>query len=62
MGADGADGAVAVKKNHGAVIIQSKETCIVFGMPGAVFDANAYDRIGDLKEIAGWLSDRRVAA
>ncbi len=45
MGADGRDGAVKVKEANGMIIIQERESCIVFGMPGAVMDAQAYDRM-----------------
>jgi two-component system chemotaxis response regulator CheB len=62
MGADGLDGAIAIKKNRGGIIIQTKESCVVFGMPGAVFEADAYDRMGTPQEIAGMLSDLRVTA
>jgi len=51
MGSDGADGSIAIKKQGGGVIIQNKETCVVFGMPGAVFETGAYDLIKNLDEI-----------
>lgn len=51
MGADGADGAVAIKNRDGGIIIQNKETCVVFGMPGAVYELGAYDMIQSLDEI-----------
>jgi two-component system chemotaxis response regulator CheB len=60
MGADGCDGAQAIKQNGGRVMIQNRESCVVFGMPGAVFDAQAYDRIGTLPEIAATLGDLGV--
>lgn len=52
MGEDGRDGALAIKKCSGGVLIQNKESSIVFGMPGAVFDCGAYDEVGDLDFIA----------
>jgi len=51
MGEDGCDGAKAIKSANGGILIQNKESCTVFGMPGAVFDAGAYDEMGDLEFI-----------
>jgi two-component system chemotaxis response regulator CheB len=51
MGEDGRDGSKAIKECDGCVLIQSKESCTVFGMPGAVFECGAYDEIGDLNYI-----------
>ena len=45
MGEDGAVGATAVKNAGGAVTIQSPETCVVFGMPGAVRQLGAFDAV-----------------
>lgn len=45
MGSDGRVGAQAIKQAGGAVLIQSQESCVVYGMPGAVDEAGAYDRI-----------------
>jgi len=52
MGRDGADGASAIKKSHGAMLIQSEESCVVFGMPGAVYEAGHYDFVGSPQELA----------
>lgn len=52
MGYDGKAGAIAVKKKHGAVVIQNKESCVVFGMPGAVHEAGAYDKMIDINTMA----------
>jgi two-component system, chemotaxis family, protein-glutamate methylesterase/glutaminase len=46
MGRDGADGCQRIKSNGGAVLIQDQASSVVFGMPGAVFDAGQYDYIG----------------
>jgi two-component system chemotaxis response regulator CheB len=43
MGGDGQFGAIDVKKAGGAVLIQSQDSCVVFGMPGAVKATGAYD-------------------
>lgn len=58
MGEDGRIGAQAVKQHGGAIVIQSAESCVVFGMPGAIFRDGAYDRVGDLKEISDLLKDK----
>lgn len=58
MGFDGRDGAVAVKRRSGAIVIQSKESCVVFGMPGAVFEAGAFDRIATPDEIISLINER----
>lgn len=61
MGEDGRLGSEAIKRAGGAVLIQSRETCAVFGMPGAVFDSGAYDRVEDLIDIGKTLSEKAAA-
>lgn len=54
----GEDGAVGAKKIHnlgGGIVIQSKDSCVVFGMPGAVFQNNDFDEVKDLNEISTYL-------
>ncbi|NJL25665.1 MAG: chemotaxis-specific protein-glutamate methyltransferase CheB [Calothrix sp. SM1_5_4] len=41
MGADGRDGAVALKNAGCPVLAQDRESCVVFGMPAAVIEAGA---------------------
>lgn len=60
MGEDGADGASYIKKNGGSIIIQNKESCVVFGMPGAVFDNDDYDSVLDLEKITSYI--KKVAS
>ena len=60
MGADGKLGAEAIKLAGGAVVIQKKETCVVFGMPGAVYEAGAYDKIMTPEEIIALLKEKVV--
>jgi two-component system, chemotaxis family, protein-glutamate methylesterase/glutaminase len=55
MGEDGAQGAEMIRKNGGRVLIQSKESCVVFGMPGAVYENDDYDQISSLEEITSLL-------
>ena len=52
MGRDGADGAAMIKSVQGTVMIQDEASCVVFGMPGAVFSAGDYDFSGTPKELA----------
>lgn len=51
MGEDGKLGCEAIKRAGGGVMIQSEASCVVFGMPGAVYRSGAFDKVGDLKEI-----------
>jgi two-component system chemotaxis response regulator CheB len=60
MGSDGKDGAIHVKKNGGAIIIQEEKSCVVFGMPGAVFNAKAYDKIFTPSEIIKTLNEKLI--
>lgn len=58
MGYDGRDGAIQIKKSGGAMAIQSEDTCTVFGMPGAVKTAGAYDRIFSPDEIIKTINEK----
>lgn len=62
MGYDGRDGAVEIKKNAGAVVIQAEATCVVYGMPGAVASMKAYDKIATPDQIVQILKEKVVAA
>jgi two-component system chemotaxis response regulator CheB len=55
MGHDGRAGARAIKAAGGAVVIQDKQSSVVHGMPGAVMECGAYDRMGSLEEITSIL-------
>ena len=50
MGEDGKVGACDVKRGGGGVMIQDEASSVVWGMPGAVFQAGAYDAIGAVDE------------
>lgn len=52
MGEDGMIGCRAIKEASGGVLIQNKETCVVFGMPGAVFTDGCFDEIDTLEMIS----------
>lgn len=49
MGADGMIGCKAIKDATGGVMIQDRDSSIVWGMPGAVHEVGAYDSMGDLE-------------
>ena len=55
MGEDGAVGAKAIHELGGGIIIQDQASCVVFGMPGAVFINDDYDDIMNLTEITDYL-------
>lgn len=52
MGRDGADGARKLKALGATVLIQNRETSVVFGMPGAVHEARDYDFEGSPQALA----------
>lgn len=58
MGADGRDGSRRVKDLGGSIVIQSQGTCVVFGMPGAVKSAQAYDLELSPEEIVQMLKQK----
>ncbi len=45
MGADGRMGAAWIKAHRGTVFAESEETCVVYGMPGAIVEAGLSDKI-----------------
>lgn len=51
MGEDGLVGAKKIKAMGGRVIIQDKDSSVVFGMPGAIFKAGLFDEMGNLEKI-----------
>lgn len=51
MGDDGLRGCTAIKKNGGTVIVESEETCVVYGMPKVVFEAGLVDKKLPLSQI-----------
>jgi two-component system chemotaxis response regulator CheB len=53
MGNDGLVGSKALKADGGRIFAQDEETCIVYGMPKAVVDANLADKVLSLEQITG---------
>lgn len=52
MGQDGAAGALRVRQHGGYVIAEDESTCVVWGMPRAVVERGAADRVVPLDGIA----------
>jgi len=58
IGADGADGAVAVHNAGGIVIAQDEATSVVWGMPKVVADRGVAQAIVPLQQVAGQITTR----
>ncbi|HVY47326.1 MAG TPA: chemotaxis-specific protein-glutamate methyltransferase CheB [Minicystis sp.] len=56
MGDDGMAGARAIRAAGGPVVVESEETAVVFGMPGATIRAGAASEQLPLHAIADWLA------
>ena len=52
MGADGAEGIRAIHNAGGRTIAQSKETCVIYGMPKRAVETGHVDVIRDLDEVS----------
>ncbi len=52
MGKDGLVGSLSIKRAAGGVFIQNRESCVVFGMPGAVHELGEYDGEGTPQQLA----------
>jgi two-component system chemotaxis response regulator CheB len=51
MGNDGLEGCRVVSQAGGVVFIQSQETCTVWGMPRAVYEAGLHDKVLALEDM-----------
>ena len=58
MGADGADGLLAMKRAGAATIAQDENSCVVFGMPKEAIDRGAVDVVLPLSKIAAGILQR----
>ena len=52
MGADGADGALAMRRAGAPVLVQDRASSVVWGMPGAVVEAGAASEVLPRNELA----------
>ena len=52
MGADGAQGLLAMKSSGACTIAQDEASCVVFGMPKEAVKIGAVDKIAPLNRIA----------
>ncbi len=52
MGNDGLEGMRVLKAQGGKALAQSERTCVVYGMPKAIVDANLADEVIDLEDMA----------
>lgn len=57
MGADGREGARLLKENGSQVWTQDEASCVIYGMPMAVFKANLSDAVFSLDEIGPRLTE-----
>ena len=55
MGTDGADGACHVQEHGGQVVVQDKESSVVWGMPGAVVRQGFANAVLPLEELGAWI-------
>lgn len=53
MGADGMKGMLSIKEKHGRTIAQDEASSIIYGMPKAVVDSGAADKVVSLSQVAG---------
>lgn len=51
MGADGREGAKLIKKNGATIWVQDEQSCVVFGMPGAIVKANLADAVLSMNDL-----------
>lgn len=55
MGKDGVNGMTAIHKAGGKTIAQNKESCVIYGMPKAAYEAGIVDEVIDIKDIGNYL-------
>ncbi|MFW5990643.1 MAG: chemotaxis-specific protein-glutamate methyltransferase CheB [Candidatus Nanoarchaeia archaeon] len=51
MGKDGLEGAKLVKAQKGRVLVESEDSCIIYGMPKAIVDKNLADAVVSLDKL-----------
>ncbi|SHN49288.1 protein-glutamate methylesterase/protein-glutamine glutaminase [Desulfovibrio litoralis] len=52
MGSDGMEGMKILKQKGGRVLAQNEASCVVYGMPKAVVDANLADEVVDIENMS----------
>jgi Chemotaxis response regulator containing a CheY-like receiver domain and a methylesterase domain len=57
MGKDGLEGTKLLKKSGARIIAQDEESCVVYGMPKAIVDAELADAVVPLEAIAETLTN-----
>jgi two-component system chemotaxis response regulator CheB len=62
MGADGLRGAEAVKRHGGRVLVESEQTCTVYGMPRSIVEAGLADDVVPLHELPDAIVEEASAA
>jgi len=62
MGQDGLRGCTLIREKGGQIIVQDKESSVVWGMPGAVAQAGLADKILPLDQISGEIIRRTFAS
>jgi two-component system chemotaxis response regulator CheB len=58
MGSDGRDGSAWIKARGGAIIAESEESCVVYGMPRSVVEAGLADATIPLELMARAIMER----
>jgi two-component system chemotaxis response regulator CheB len=53
MGNDGLRGAQEVRRHGGRILVESEESCTVYGMPRAIVDHGLADEVMTLNRLAG---------
>lgn len=52
MGKDGTNGVLDIKARGGTVLVESKETSIIYGMPKSAYETGKIDKVIPLQDIA----------
>jgi two-component system, chemotaxis family, protein-glutamate methylesterase/glutaminase len=61
MGRDGLAGARAIKARGGTVLAEAESSCLIYGMPRALAEAEVVDRLVPLPEMAGAIGEAIAA-
>jgi Chemotaxis response regulator containing a CheY-like receiver domain and a methylesterase domain len=57
MGNDGTVGSTYIKAKGGRILTEAESSCVVYGMPRAVVEASASDRVAPLEQIAECITE-----